>query len=161
MKNHIPFENSFFNSTPDALAHITSNAENPALEGFISFYRCSMGGVLIHAEVFHLPDNNFSGFFGMHIHQFGDCSKPFDKTGEHYNPEKVTHPDHAGDLPPLFSNNGYAWMAFYDNRFILPEVIGKSVVIHNNRDDFTSQPSGNSGTKIGCGVIKEFVPTKP
>lgn len=156
MKNHIPFENLFFNATPDAMAHILGNDDNPMLEGVVSFYRCSMGGVLIHAEVFHLPDNNPSGFFGFHIHQFGDCSKPFDKTGDHYNPVNLPHPEHAGDLPPLLSNNGYAWMAFYDNRFSLEEIIGKSVVIHDMRDDFTSQPSGDAGVKIGCGVIKEL-----
>ena len=60
----------------------------------------------------------------------------------------------GGDLPPLLGNNGYAWTAFFDKRFTIDEIIGKSIIIHNMRDDFTSQPSGDSGTKIGCGVIK-------
>lgn len=159
MKTHIPLENLFFHSTPDAMAHIRGNEENPLLEGVISFYRCFVGGVLIHAEVFHLPDSAMpmsSGFFGLHIHESGNCTKPFDKTGNHYNPGNMPHPKHAGDLPPLLSNNGYSWMAFYDSRFTLPEIIGKSVVIHGSRDDFTSQPSGDAGVKIGCGVIKEL-----
>lgn len=142
---------------PDAIARISGNTDFPHLKGTIMFYALDSGGILIQAEVFNLPDRktpNGSGFFGMHIHQFGNCTPPFDKTGEHFNPLRLHHPEHAGDLPPLLSNNGYAWTAFFDNRFRLSGIIGKSVVIHGNRDDFTSQPSGNSGPKIGCGVIE-------
>lgn len=67
------------------------------------------------------------------------------------------HPDHAGDLLPLMGNQGYAWSAFYDKRFTLDEIIGRSVIIHSGRDDFSSQPSGDSGTKIGCGTIKRAI----
>ena len=90
----------------------------------------------------------------MHIHENGDCTSPFDKTGNHYNPENTSHPNHSGDLPPLLSNKGYAWIAFWDNRFTISEIKGKSIVIHSMSDDFRSQPSGDSGEKIGCGVIK-------
>lgn len=94
-----------------------------------------------------------SNFYGMHIHEFGDCTPPFDKTGGHYNPLNAQHPHHSGDMPPLMSSNGYAWMSFFDNRFTIEEIIGKSLVIHRMRDDFTSQPSGDSGEKIACGII--------
>lgn len=94
-----------------------------------------------------------SNFYGMHIHEFGDCTPPFDKTGGHYNPYNTEHPEHAGDMPPLMSNNGYAWMSFFDGRFTIEEIIGKSVIIHHMRDNFTTQPSGDSGEKIACGVI--------
>ncbi len=79
---------------------------------------------------------------------------PFDKTGNHYNPTKEPHPDHAGDLIPLMGNQGYAWLAFYDKRFQISEIMGRSVVIHTMPDDFKSQPSGDAGGKIGCGVIR-------
>ena len=55
---------------------------------------------------------------------------------------------------PLFANQGYAWCAFYDKRIALPEIMGRSVVVHAMPDDFVTQPSGNSGEKIGCGVIR-------
>ena len=64
------------------------------------------------------------------------------------------HPNHAGDLPPLFGNNGFALSLFLTNRFTVDEVIGRTIIIHDHPDDFTTQPSGNSGTKIACGVIR-------
>ncbi len=95
-----------------------------------------------------------SNFYAFHIHEFGDCSGDFQKAGGHYNPQGSMHPDHAGDLPPLLGNQGYAWASFYDKRFTINEIIGKSVIIHENRDDFTSQPSGDPGPMIGCGEIR-------
>lgn len=137
---------------PDAVAWIHDNAQYPELFGNVFFIRMPSGGVIITAEVIGLPQT--SGFLGMHIHEIGDCTLPFDKTGNHYNPARMEHPMHAGDLPPLLNNNGYAYISFYDARFTVKDVIGKSIIIHSRRDDFTSQPSGDAGDKIGCGVIK-------
>lgn len=140
---------------PAASAWIQGNTDHPNLSGTAFFYQTPMGGVLVSVTVRGLPVNDSSsGFFGMHIHEFGDCTLPFDKTGNHYNPTNMPHPEHAGDLPPLLNNQGYAWMSFYDDRFTLEDIIGKSLVIHDMRDDFTTQPSGGSGKKIGCGVIR-------
>ena len=52
-------------------------------------------------------------------------------------------------------NSGYGWLSFYDKRFTVKEIMGRSVVLHSGLDDFTSQPSGNPGVVIGCGVIRE------
>ena len=87
---------------------------------------------------------NFSYLSGL-IHENGDCTNNFQNTGGHFNPSGVNHPQHAGDLLPLFSNQGYAWIAFYDKRFTIPQILGKSVVVHQMSDDFHTQPSGNSG----------------
>ena len=59
---------------------------------------------------------------------------------------------------PLLGNEGYGWMAFYDKRFTIEEIMGRSVILHLQADDFTSQPAGNSGTRIGCGVIMPYAP---
>ena len=110
-------------------------------------------------KVFHLPDEklpNSFGFFGMHIHESGNCTHPLDQTGMHYNPDNMQHPDHLGDLPPLLSHSGYAWCEFYDGRLSFADIIQKSLVIHSQKDDFTTQPAGNAGTKIGCGVIRRI-----
>ncbi len=160
MENQTP-SSSFINilnqNMPFAMAWIQGNDTHRGLNGLVRFYPTPYEGILIDAQIFGLPDansDNASQFYGMHIHEFGNCDIPFDKTGNHYNPTNMPHPDHAGDLPPLLSNHGYAWQAFYDKRFAMEDIIGKSVVIHGMRDDFTSQPSGGSGEKIGCGVIK-------
>ena len=138
------------------MAWIKGNEDNSRLGGLVKFFSTLYGGVLIEAEIFGLPDiqtQDSSDFYALHIHETGDCSENFTKTGGHYNPGGMPHPMHAGDMIPLMGNQGYAWTAFYDKRFTVPEIIGKSVVIHSKRDDFTSQPSGDAGEKIGCGVI--------
>ena len=142
---------------PQAAAWVTGNSENPNLSGLVKFYQTPYGGILVETEIFGLPNQsipNSSDFYAMHIHEFGDCSSDFTKTGSHYNKTDELHPLHTGDMPPLMGNQGYAWSSFYDKRFTLEEIIGKSVVIHSNRDDFTTQPAGDSGTKIGCGEIR-------
>ena len=148
----LSFTNYLPHLRPGAYAKITGNPEHPLLEGYAIFYSAPMTGIYVQVKVLHLPD----GFFGMHIHEFGDCTEPFDKTGTHYNPNLQPHPEHAGDLPPLLSSMGYAWTMFYDGRLSLSEVLCKSIIIHGGRDDFTSQPSGDSGAKIGCGVIEKI-----
>lgn len=74
--------------------------------------------------------------------------------GTHYNPKNCPHPEHAGDLPPLLSCNGFAFQIFYTDRFVPEEVLGKTIIVHAASDDFTTQPSGNSGIMIACGEIK-------
>lgn len=141
---------------PQAVAWVRGNETNPQLSGLVKFYATPHGGVLVEAEIFGLPnvgERLSSDFYAFHIHEVGDCSENFAKTGGHYNPTGQPHPDHVGDMVPLMGNQGYAWLSFYDKRFTVPEIIGKSVIIHSKQDDFTSQPSGNAGEKIGCGVI--------
>ena len=82
------------------------------------------------------------------------CVSPFTSAGAHYSRTPAEHPNHSGDMPPLLGNQGYAWMAFYDKRFTIPEIIGKSLIIHRMPDNFTTQPAGDSGERIACGVIK-------
>ncbi len=153
------FKPCFFNSLsscPDATAEIYGNSQNPELHGRAYFYNANCNGTLVSLEISGLPnpDKYFStSFHGMHIHEDGDCTLPFDNTGNHYNPENSPHPFHAGDLPPLLSNCGYAYCVFYTSRFNVCDVVGRSLIIHEAADDFTTQPSGNSGEKIACGVI--------
>jgi Cu-Zn family superoxide dismutase len=57
-------------------------------------------------------------------------------------------------MPPLFAGTGRAFLAFFTDRFTVDEIIGRTVVVHAKPDDFTTQPSGNSGSKIACGQIR-------
>lgn len=66
------------------------------------------------------------------------------------------HPYHSGDLPPLFSMNGQAWMSAYIQKFVPEQIIGRTIIIHEKADDFTTQPSGNAGKMIACGEIIEL-----
>ncbi len=141
--------------SPEAIAHIMGYGVSKELHGIAYFYSVPQGGTLVEMEVFNLPHktDNKSSYYGMHIHEYGNCIPPFNNTGNHYNPTNLNHPNHLGDLPPLLGNDGYAYSVFYTSRINVNDIIGKSLVIHSNPDDFTTQPSGNSGTKIGCGII--------
>ena len=77
----------------------------------------------------------------------------FSGTGSHYNPAGQAHPEHAGDLPPLFRCNGNAFLSVRTDRLPVKEIIGRTVVIHSDPDDFYTQPAGNAGKEIACGVI--------
>lgn len=152
------FMRVFADNRPRAAASIKGNAKFGRIRGNVYFYQIPFGGVLIEAEIFGLPDEGLLAppvFYAFHMHENGDCSGQFEKTGGHYNPAGAPHPKHAGDMPPLRSSNGYAWLAFYVPDLELYDVIGKSMVIHQGTDDFMTQPSGNSGEKIACGVITE------
>ena len=103
---------------PDAQADIAGGRENPCLRGSVCFYQTPQG-VLVLAEMSGLPDRGCrceDNIFAFHIHSGGSCAgssdDPFSAALGHYNPERCPHPAHAGDMPPLFSNNGYALQAF-------------------------------------------------
>lgn len=122
------------------------------LSGMVKFYP-TQGGVLVVAEICGLPQNE-SGFFALHIHEGSQCAGDgFGDTGGHFNPGRQRHPKHAGDLPPLLSQNGRAVLAVETDRFTIEESLGRTVVIHGDADDFHTQPGGNAGRKIGCGKI--------
>lgn len=138
---------------PDALARISGGPETQNLCGSVRFYQ-TCGSVLVVAEIAGLPRDEGAGFFALHIHEGGGCSgESFSGTGGHYDPAGVPHPRHAGDLPPLLRCENGAYLAVKTDRFRVEEVIGRTVVIHSGADDFRSQPAGNAGTKIACGVI--------
>ena len=130
----------------------------PGLRGNATFLQTDRG-VLVTVRVSGLPRNLEcdGGIFAMHIHEgencLGDTADQFSGAKTPYNPRDCLHPYHAGDLPPLIGNNGFAFLSVLTNRFTVSEILGKVIVIHENKDDFTTQPSGNSGTKIGCGKI--------
>ena len=140
---------------PDAVAQITGGVVAPRLSGCVKFYQ-ENGCVLIEAKISGLPNLNKTGFFGFHIHQGGDCSGvDFSGTEAHYNPTERVHPEHAGDLPPLLRCGENAYLSVKTDRFSVDEIIGRTVVIHSELDDFRTQPAGNAGKKIACGVIRK------
>ena len=140
-------------ATPEAVACVRGGSDAPALRGTVRFYAIPCG-TLVTAQIAGLPEND-TGFFAIHIHEGDGCGgADFSDTGGHFNPGGKAHPCHAGDLPPLLSMGGQAFFAVKTGRFTPREVIGRTVVIHADADDFRTQPSGNAGKKIACGVIR-------
>lgn len=136
-----------------AMAKIEGGESYPKLKGKVIFENKG-NKVLVTAHICNLPQTR-TNIFAFHLHEGTDCNgKNFENTKGHFNPEKNIHPNHAGDMPPLFSNEGRAFLSFETNRFVLDDVIGRAVVVHLHEDDFTTQPSGNAGEKMGCGIIK-------
>ena len=118
-------------------------------------------GVRVHAELTGLGP----GQHGFHVHEFGDCSAAdLSSAGGHFNPTHKSHagPDasdrHVGDMGNIEADaSGKATLDYLDHHISLGNdersVIGRSVVIHAKADDLKSQPAGDSGPRIGCGVI--------
>ena len=153
---------SILRSRPQAAASIAGSKDHPDISGTVRLYQTNTG-VIVLAQVSGLPRSDIpcqEHVFGFHIHEGTDCGgnmdDPLADAMSHYDPNGCGHPHHAGDLPPLFGNSGLALSLFLTNRFSIDEVIGRTVIIHDHPDDFTTQPSGNSGTKIACGVIRRI-----
>lgn len=119
-------------------------------------------GIMLTAKINGLPqskDKCKGRFFGFHIHEGTSCTgnftDEFANAKSHLNLTDCPHPFHVGDLPPLLENNGYAYMRVLTNKFKIEDIIGRVIIIHDSPDDFKTQPSGNSGTKIACGKIEK------
>jgi superoxide dismutase, Cu-Zn family len=104
------------------------------------------------------------GKHGFHVHEFGDCSSPDgNSAGAHFNPTHKQHgaPDaaerHEGDLGNLVADSsGKAHLEWTDKVMKLSgpdSIIGRSMVVHEKEDDLKTQPTGNSGGRVACGVI--------
>ena len=136
-----------------AIALIRGKDPSPSIVGTVKFYQ-KQNCVLVVSDIKNLPHTD-TRFFGFHIHEGTDCGgEGFSDSKSHYNPFGSPHPSHAGDLPPLMLCGNRAYSSVLTDRFNVSDIIGRTVIIHNMPDDFTTQPSGNAGEKIACGVIK-------
>jgi Cu-Zn family superoxide dismutase len=119
------------------------------------------GGVRVVADLTGLTP----GEHGFHIHEKGDCSDPEAKSaGGHFNPGKHQHagPDaaerHAGDLGNITADaSGKAHYDRLDKQIELDgpdRIVGRSVIVHEKVDDLKTQPTGNAGARVACGVIE-------
>jgi Cu-Zn family superoxide dismutase len=148
-----------------AVAQITGGPLAPDIRGTAVFTDVP-GGTEVSVEINGLPPykpatggNPPIGPFGFHLHENGSCAvgsseDPFTSAGEHWNPNNQPHGNHPGDFPVIFPNNGYARMTFFTNEFKVPQIVGKTIIIHENPDDYRTQPSGASGKRLACGVIQ-------
>jgi Cu-Zn family superoxide dismutase len=163
-RNAVLQQMPYFSHFNSAYAIIKAGPDYPAITGIVTFEDVT-GGVKVCANIDGLPlykpatdGKEPIGPFGFHIHEKGHCEvkdpdKPFEACGGHWNPYNQPHGNHAGDFPVLFSNNGHAGMCFFTDKFTVRDILGRSVIIHENPDDYRTQPAGNSGKRIACGVI--------
>lgn len=142
-----------------AVAVLNPTAGNRA-QGKVTFTAVE-GGVLVAAAVDYLEP----GKHGFFIHEWGDCSAADGASiGPHFNPNHAKHgaPEayerHAGDLGNIVADEkGRARYERLDKNITLEgpnSIMGRSVGIHANADDYTTQPSGNAGGVVSCGIIE-------
>lgn len=145
---------------PTAVAELKPTAGNRA-SGTVRFVQQGDKTVVMVVVSGLAPNSEH----GLHVHEKGDCSAPDAMSaGGHFNPGGKPHGSfehgerHAGDLPNLRADaNGRANYLWQTDALSLgggaDSVIGRSVVVHRDPDDYTSQPAGNSGPRIACGVV--------
>ncbi len=151
--------------TPFASAELAPKSGSAA-NGHLEFRKIN-GGITIKATVNGVTP---AGKHGIHIHEKGDCSAAdASSAGEHFNPLNMQHAapnhtgSHIGDLGNIEVNekgNGTLELTMKEANYDIKKVggweviVGKSVVIHAKEDDLQTQPSGDAGGRIACGVIK-------
>lgn len=121
-------------------------------------------GVLLVATLRGLPE----GVHGFHVHETGECEPPFKSAGGHFNPTDASHglmnPDgmHAGDMPNIHvPASGDLQIEVLNPQLSLDpdedgnliDDDGSAILVHSGADDYTSDPAGNAGDRIACGVI--------
>lgn len=126
----------------------------------VQFYQSQQGGV----ELWVMAEGLSPGEHGFHLHQNGDCGGPgASLAGGHFNPRGLPHGHreggqrHLGDFPNLKADeNGQARARIFLDDLTLSgpnSALGRALIIHQQADDYISQPAGNSGPRIACGVI--------
>lgn len=119
------------------------------------------GRVSVRGTLHSLPP----GEHGIHLHMAARCEPPFASAGDHWNPSERKHglenPDgpHFGDLPNLtVENDSSATFNFTTTDGTVAALLdfdGASLIVHADRDDLRTDPSGNSGDRIACGVVTQ------
>ncbi len=145
-----------------AEAMITGTTPDSKVSGNVAFAEIN-GGLNVHGDFSNLTP----GKHGFHIHENGSCAEVGKSAGGHFNPDKVTHGympkdgmmhAHPGDMGNIEADaDGKATLDIFLPGVTLKEgkyaVFGRSVIVHEKEDDF-SQPTGNAGSRVGCGAIE-------
>jgi superoxide dismutase, Cu-Zn family len=129
--------------------------------GRVTFTQAGGGKVLVEARIAGLKPNAEHGF---HVHEVADCSGDGTKTGAHFNPDSHLHNHpaqgarHAGAFFNLKTDaNGVGTLRQEADTVTLTpgkySIVGKPVIVHRDADDYQSQPLGNAGPRIACGLI--------
>jgi Cu-Zn family superoxide dismutase len=154
--------NEVFSKKQSATAVLAATKGN-SVTGTVNFTQKG-DVVLIEAKINGLKPN---GVHGFHVHEKGNCSAPdAASAGGHFNPSASQHGGpsgtarHGGDLGNLKADaGGFAQMSIEVSGISLgtaaDSIIGRAVVVHAGADDLKSQPAGNSGARVACGLISK------
>lgn len=138
-----------------------SSASGSAVTG-TAVFKQSGDSITLTVEI----QNAEPGEHAVHIHEVGDCSSPDGKSaGGHWNPTEVAHGEwgvgefHLGDIGNMtVGEDGTGKIELTTDKWemgtgSIRDIVGKGIIVHADADDFTSQPSGAAGARIGCGAI--------
>lgn len=145
-----------------AASAVLAPKSGSTVQGSVKLAQQGDNRVAMAVDISGLPAN---GMFGFHVHEKGDCSSADGMSaGGHFNPTGQQHgnpvsgPHHAGDIPMLQSDaNGKAVGSIVLSGVTLTpgptSLVGHALVVHAGKDDYVTQPTGNSGGRIACGVV--------
>jgi Cu-Zn family superoxide dismutase len=133
--------------------------QDSKVQGSVTFSKAA-GGVRVVARIEGLTP----GRHGFHVHEYGDCRAPDGSAaGSHFNPSDSPHASpgdaarHTGDLGNVEADaSGVASLDYVDAKASFEgehSILGRSVIVHANPDDLKTQPTGNAGGRLACGVI--------
>lgn len=149
---------------PMAEATLSGVYADTAVNGTARFTQGSNGQVKLRLEVIVPAKANEE--VAVHLHETGSCADNAKAAGPHWNPTSENHgkwgtaPFHSGDIGNVkLDGAGRGVMELESDRWSIggdaqKNILDKAVIVHSGVDDYTSQPAGNAGNRIGCGVIK-------
>jgi len=146
-------------SRPAAIATLAPTSGQTAA-GTVRLTQLADGSVDVHVDLTGVP----AGVHGFHIHDKGDCGDNGNAAGGHFNPAATQHgapavpPHHAGDFGNVTANDAGEVHEHFNTRSVTVEAgpnsaVGHAVILHANPDDLKTQPTGNAGARIACGVV--------
>lgn len=149
---------------PEAVAQLQPTSGSTA-QGTVHLQQLSDGSVDVKVDLTGVP----AGVHGFHIHDKGSCADNGMAAGGHFNPMNSAHgsphamPHHAGDFGNVAAaSNGEVHEHFTTQSVTLAagpsSAIGHAIILHANADDLTTQPTGNAGGRIACGVVEALGP---
>lgn len=153
--------------TQVALANLTSTSDTTMNIGSAKFYQLADGKIKMDLEINmkERADSNVA----VHFHEHGDCGNKGENTHGHWDPTKENHGQwgsaayHSGDIGNIkLDANGHGTVSVTTDRWSVDvnqqgkDIIGRGIIVHGGTDDYTTQPTGNSGPRVGCGVINKL-----
>jgi len=148
--------------TEVASAKLAATADSKDM-GTARFYKLDDGKIRMDLEINYA--SRADSTVAVHFHEHGDCGNMGENAHGHWNPSKENHgkwdsaASHAGDIGNIqLDSKGHGTVSVTTDRWTvdgdeIKTIIGRGIIVHGGTDDYKTQPTGNSGPRVGCGVI--------